>query len=354
LAQNFIDLQTDGSGCPREDWLLEMAKDDALSNKLFINVGVNKGYNFAIWMNVFNPKTKVTPMRWYQELHKNHLTTEKLCGVCEDCKETFESNQLSVATHLTMLGIDLNCENLEGIQKALRGIYEQNDAEHVTTFTSCVGVSDHSGSMNMRLCPFGYETCALDRSYKYPTKEVTVPITTMTDLTEIFLSHIHQHYENPNDSPFSSTHLNPSSPSFDLMIHSHNLSHYFFATGKNYHPLIDILMIDTEGNDYLVIKGSTKLLQTRNIRVLIFEYHGFPPWNKLKLEDLKDELDGYGYDCYFQGIGRLWKITGKNCWSNLYEFHNWSNVMCVRRDDVWYHSLQRFVVQDVVKVHKNG
>jgi hypothetical protein len=42
-------------------------------------------------------------------------------------------------------------------------------------------------------------------------------------------------------------------------------------------------------------------------------------------------LDDSGYDCFFMGNGRLFRITG--CWAPDLEFKGWSNVMCTRRGD---------------------
>ena len=47
----------DGSRCPRETWLEAMASVDELPTKLFLNIGFNKGYNFAVWANLFAPWT---------------------------------------------------------------------------------------------------------------------------------------------------------------------------------------------------------------------------------------------------------------------------------------------------------
>jgi hypothetical protein len=55
------------------------------------------------------------------------------------------------------------------------------------------------------------------------------------------------------------------------------------------------------------------------------------------------ELDGFGYDCFFEGQSRLWRITG-DCWDSLYEFHKWSNVMCLLRTDIWMKSIHRYIV----------
>jgi hypothetical protein len=108
---------------------------------------------------------------------------------------------------------------------------------------------------------------------------------------------------------------------------------------------VDILMIDnTEGHDGLVLMGAKHLFKQRAIRCVIFEYHSVLPWGEMRLEDTVKELDSLGYDCFFQGQNRLWRITG-SCWHSNYEFHLWSNVMCIERNDVWLATIQPFIMK---------
>ena len=74
----------------------------------------------------------------------------------------------------------------------------------------------------------------------------------------------------------------------------------------------------------------------------MFEYHRNGKWKNYKLKLVIDNITGHGYDCYWQGQRRLWPITG--CWHNRYEFHNWSNVMCLLREDPWHYAIQHLVV----------
>ena len=45
-------------------------------------------------------------------------------------------------------------------------------------------------------------------------------------------------------------------------------------------------------------------------RSIMFEYHSLSPWAEMKLEDTVHMLDLLGMDCFFQGTGRLWPVTG--------------------------------------------
>ena len=77
-----------------------------------------------------------------------------------------------------------------------------------------------------------------------------------------------------------------------------------------------ILMVDTEGNDALALKGSANMLSRQMVRCLIFEYHFFGQWEFHKLADVVQHLSQDGYDCFFQGQKRLWALSN-GCWHDL-------------------------------------
>ncbi|EKX32405.1 hypothetical protein GUITHDRAFT_121410 [Guillardia theta CCMP2712] len=97
---------------------------------------------------------------------------------------------------------------------------------------------------------------------------------------------------------------------------------------------IDVLKIDTEGNDALVLIGAVKSIMTFKPSYVQFENHGVGHWSKISLKDVIDLLDTLSYDCFWAtNDGRLIRIT--SCWSPSYEkVKSWSNVACSHRDDV--------------------
>ena len=106
--------------------------------------------------------------------------------------------------------------------------------------------------------------------------------------------------------------------------------------------MIDILHIDTEGNDCEVLKTATETLKAQRVRALIFEYHRLGPWGSTKLKDVVESIAQNNMECFFMGQNRLWPISGK-CWDPQYEFHEWSNVMCILRSDPWHQAIQPIV-----------
>jgi hypothetical protein len=364
FATKFVTLGNDNTGCPREDWIEAMAGSDPFSSKVFINIGVNKGYNFAIWLNNFLPFLDVTAKAWHQSL-MNFVHSKKqwqTCGVCNDCTTEFHhiSSKLNDSasfvkanSHIHMLGVDLNCQNFPVIYNILSSLPTLQNQDFASFYTLCAGLSDKPSSTGrIAPCQLGEEVCHLGRKLSDE-----IPLTTVDELVHEFLFQYFnsselppaEHHHRSTDS--QTNHLLPghNNYNFNLSTHPHYehdpFRHFFhISSTKPYQPIVDILMIDTEGYDYLVVQGARQLLQSRNVRILIFEYHQSGVWRSYQLEDLKNQLFSYGYDCYYQGQGRLWKLTGKHCWSGKYEFHNWSNVMCVRREDIWYEVIQSMVV----------
>ena len=100
---------------------------------------------------------------------------------------------------------------------------------------------------------------------------------------------------------------------------------------KNAIETIDVLSIDTEGNDMRVIFGAVKSLS--KVRYLEFEYHHVNRWARSDLQDLVDLLDQFGFDCFWPGnTGQLWRLTG--CWhDSYYTKKSWSNVACANRKE---------------------
>lgn len=313
IVKHFIAVNRDNTNCPREDWLHLMAKADH-RNKVLVNIGVNKGYNLAVWMNIFTPWNHITPAIWGKHLCLNGTDIRQCCGVCNDCRAVLDIPMKLPSAHpphVTMIGVDLNNHNLLQINRVLDRLHGDHsvDTFGVSVFTLHAAISDIDGEIPMINCPPGEETCSM--ANRSPTGKLAA--WTPDKVMENFISE-HSNY-----------------------FHRHHRTHM----GNAYNPKVDILMIDVEGYDALALKGSQKLLAAKDVRCLIFEYHNAGPWKEHKIEDTVNMLDGHGYDCYFQGMGRLWQVTG--CWDARYEFHQWSNVMCVLRMDVWHQVLQPLV-----------
>lgn len=55
----------DDSKCPKDTWLDALkGLDPDPSDKLLINVGVNKGFNFVKWLSLWRPDLGICPKDW--------------------------------------------------------------------------------------------------------------------------------------------------------------------------------------------------------------------------------------------------------------------------------------------------
>ena len=92
--------------------------------------------------------------------------------------------------------------------------------------------------------------------------------------------------------------------------------------------IIHLLSVDVEGFDYDVLKGGSKILQ--RTAYLEFEYNWMGSWHKQHLIDAINDLDKFGFTCYWAGLGKLWRLD-ESCWLEHFDFRTWSNVACVNR-----------------------
>lgn len=104
---------------------------------------------------------------------------------------------------------------------------------------------------------------------------------------------------------------------------------------------MDVLKIDTEGNDPMVIIGALNSLAHLKPRYLQFENHGVGRWATFQLKDVIDMLDTLSYECFWAtNSGKLIRIT--MCWSDEYsKIKTWSNVACHHRDDKTLSAIMR-------------
>lgn len=96
---------------------------------------------------------------------------------------------------------------------------------------------------------------------------------------------------------------------------------------------LDVLKIDTEGNDPLVLIGAVKSLAHLKPAYVQFENHGIGRWATFQLKDVIDLLDALNYECFWElDSDILIQIT--SCWSERYaKYKRWSNVACYHREE---------------------
>lgn len=217
------------------------------------------------------------------------------CGKCNDCNAEFKQARIRpLRSNITLIGVDLNPVNVKLVETAL-GLINNSSSYNMQKVNSVIllaGVSNTNTVISIDCGQdIGNEICMLKgarrRLQTNRRSLMEVPIMTIDKL------------------------LNTVLPK----------------------PMVEMLIIDIEGHDPLVLEGSRSLLKEGSIKIVTFEYHGIGKWKNLELKTVVNEMDTFGYECYFMGQNRLWRITG-TCWHSLYEFHEWSNVLCIQRNEI--------------------
>jgi len=337
LADDFSNVGKVNSTCPDDAWLQDMS--DSLSQTrrkiLLINIGVNKGYNFASWMNAFAPGTGMSFLLWHNLLENFGITN---CG-CHECS----NSSVNVSplppvvdySNIVMVGLDINERNIRLISNVVK-LGQETDKFRFHGLTllgiHAAGTNQSGIKLNVPDCFEGDENCEIISTGK--EEGINVNGITIDDL----VYNIYKEDWMTSDKISAEVkHLPLFSRAFDKSgnqklrgaprphrtsqaFSSHSNSRVLRQESKqdSNHimdsdlPIVDILEIDTEGHDPAVLQGASELIRRRGIRCIMFEYHGLGLWKSVQLEDVVHVLDLHDYDCYFQGHSRLWPITGKS------------------------------------------
>ena len=292
------------SGCPAGRWqdviaplLASTAKG---RNLTFVNVGANKGYNVAEFMQRFHFQRYIlTSPAWHEELMKSSpskgVRVRFGCGLCNACKARPPRAKLHrpVEVH----AIEMVRLNANALQR-LFGVFKIPGTVHHLAMSNYSGIAEYrqAGAIGLEHFELGKDVT------KY--KSERVGCLTLDN--------------------FASMHLPPPKRSF-LGVAS---------------PRIDLLSVDAEGQDALILEGAEELLSKRSVAVLEFEYimRGYWRYDKgadrRHLGDVLARLEKFGYRCYWQGeSGSLAHASGPY-WCDAFAFRLRSNLVCSHRPDV--------------------
>lgn len=329
--KSFFGGGHDGTVCPDDAWMPFFRELEPSKHFRFVNVGMNKGYGVAMVLNAWTKIPHIDFQSWHRALMRavstshdgpaeefRHTSNDDLpmCGVCRDCVSPPVSEALretrtkyahlsasllrlkqkqSAAPHaewgpVSVLGVELNPRTADVVQKVVNDLQLST---HVRVLNAAV--SDSRDDMMVPYCSTGNEACAAQPPSNDPAS-IRVPGWTVDDLVRNWTGSL---------------------------------------------ETIDYLEIDTEGHDPVVLKGAQRLLENKLIRILRFEYHSKGAWLKHSLSSIVARLDRKGYECYYGGQSRLWRLT--NCMDVIFESRKpFRNVLCVRRDDPFYDVFELF------------
>ena len=275
------------SNCPSDVWHDRaaplLARASAGGDLVMLNVGANKGFNLAEWMQRYTT-ADISHRQWHHLMMKRAEPPCALqcCGVCLICHRK-RMTQAASAT-LRMHAFELQPSNERLLRQMVRmtGAPVEVHAQAVSNASGIVYTRD-SGSP-------GYESVSAMRQPR--GRALPRNVTTV----DLFLA----------------------------------------ARGI---PRVGLVSIDTEGWDAFVMRGMERSLRARAIDAVEFEYTRAwkPHLGEHALKDHLAWLDSVGYTCFWQGNrGALAQANG-GCWKDEYHeriSHRWSNLVCTARDDL--------------------
>jgi hypothetical protein len=307
------------SGCPSAAWQDAIAPLLARShqgNLTLVNVGANKGYNVAEFLQRFHsprlqPARKLTSTAWHTELlradaYKRGVRVRFGCGLCNACRAPPPRARFNVP-------VDVHAVEMVRLNaQALRNLFA---AFHVPGAVHHLAMSNFSGTATYRAATqVGLEHYELGKDVDKFRSE-SVPCATLDD--------------------FATRQLRPRQ-----LVPAEPRGGGGGAARGDDGPRIDLLSIDAEGQDALVLEGAAELLRRRAVGVLEFEYIMRGYWRADKgrdqrlLADVLARLETFGYACYWQGeSGQLAHASGAY-WCEAFAFRLRANLVCAHRPDV--------------------
>jgi FkbM family methyltransferase len=283
------------SACYAKDYIEKLYLADLniphRQNKLFFDIGANKGYDIALWLSVWEPNIGINPKSLYNYLVRFAGIND--CGSCPDCNDAVMINE----SRNDYLNTTLEIHAFEPIESTCNALRQVRSSFNISGLhIHQVAISNRTGVENIVKCLGGKEGCGLMGAGR----------------------------EEPNDGYFQVQTI-----TLDDFVEQNKIKQQ-----------IDLLKIDTEGAEPLVFQGAKKVLSQEQIRILIFENQGNGAWGTNSLLEVIESLNSYGLTCYMIGKTGIARLT--KCWSPMFDVRKWSNVLCVHRRE---ERLRRFLDQ---------
>ena len=280
IQYNSRRLETDPSKCPSEPWYWEWQSDIRAENFVYVEIGCNKATDAVMNLRAYSANDKV-------DLHLFEGLTNFTLFSCRP--ETSRWNDIVTqikqprAKKYTHFCIEAAKENVDPVKRAAESL--GLDRLGLRVHQIAISSSSKPPTAKFPKVRPGDEAFGLD--------------TGGLGLTDEF-------YE-----------VNVCS--LDEFVLRHDIRQ------------MDVLKIDTEGNDPLVILGAIKSLTFLRPAYLQFENHEVGRWATFNLKDIIDLLDGLSYECFWATEANdLIRIT--SCWADSYaKYKQWSNIACYDR-----------------------
>ena len=278
------------SNCPASSWQDVITHAVASPSMLFINAGANKGFGANSFLQRFHSGWTVTSDQWHnfqteqmQRTKRARNTIKGACGACHQCKDPPPQVVFGKA-NAKVIAIELMTSNFHLLQSTFRHFQVPGTVVH-----AAVGDVDGLGDIEPVLVKQGQENLGISIGSADGVDNLTRQVTLL---------------------------------SLDNLTASRGISDVSWLT------------IDTEGHDKHVLHGAVRLLSSRAVKVLEFEYHNLGAWRHSSVSKEVAWLQGFGYTCFWQSNKGALSPFLPGC---DYDFHGWSNVVCAHHR----HAVQR-------------
>lgn len=258
------------SACPSINWpslIYEKLHRDSMS---FINIGANSGSNVNEFLLKHDPKWNVTPALWHEAAGTG-------CGVCKACRTTVAKGTRPIS-HVHIIALEMMTVNYDRLQF----VFEKFGVPGIAIHAAGGSYNGITYEPKLKKSKVGIEYMGIKDG---KNTDSPVPMLTVDAVMTML----------------PSRHTNE----------------------------VDVLSIDTEGNDANVLKGAMYGISQRKFRIIEFEYHGVGDWQHTSIKDTVKSLMQHKYVCFWQG-NKLARFQIE-C---DYEFKRWSNLVCSHEIDI--------------------
>lgn len=278
------------TNCPSDAWhdrVAPLLAAGANGGELvMLNVGANKGFNLAEWMQRYTA-ADVSNKKWHQLMMKraDPPCALQCCGVCLVCHRTRMKQTASARLQLHAFELQPSNERLLRQLVALGGAPVEVHGAAVSNASGVVYTHDAGAP--------GYESVSALRAPRGRGRRAIVRnVTTIDD---------------------------------------------FMRTRGI--ERVALVSIDTEGWDAFVMRGMSRALERKAVDLFEFEYTRAwkPHLGEHALAGHLRWLDQVGYTCFWQGNRGALAQANAGCWreeDHSRISHRWSNLVCTHRPDL--------------------
>jgi FkbM family methyltransferase len=288
IRNNALQLRDEHTTCPSELWYWDWISTLSTEEFVYVEIGCNKGTDALLNLRAFTGNTTVNIDAWQAATKLEGFA----CPIDSERWKGLKQNNTRKANRYNHHCIEAARENAAPVSEAAKklGYHELGLLVHHAAVSSSSG----PGIIKFPVVPAGAEAVGIGTDNTQFSEFNDVQVITVDEFV-----------------------------------------------AENEIKQMDVLKIDTEGNDPMVIIGALRSLAYLKPRYLQFENHGVGRWATFLLKDVIDILDSLSYECFWAtNSGKLIRIT--MCWSEEYsKIKNWSNIACHHRDDEQLSAIMR-------------